>query len=90
MLDHAAGIDQVIPPVLVGVAIGVAGSLQLRVGEEVVEIDLIAGELAGVGIDGLEPFFTAEGEDHACQGQEDHERLYCDHGKVFFHGCIRI
>ena len=59
MLDHTGGIDQVIPPVLITVAIGIAGGHQLGIGKKIVEIDLARGDLARIGIDRDKTFFAA-------------------------------
>ena len=56
MLDHAAGIDQIITPILVAVAVGIARSLQLCIGEEIGEIDLAGRDQVGVGVERYEAF----------------------------------
>ena len=65
MLDHAAGIDEVVTPVFIAIAIGIAGGLQLGIGEQVIEIDLSCRDLIGIRIDLYKVFFaTAAGQEH--------------------------
>jgi hypothetical protein len=61
MLDHTGRIDQVIPPVLIAVAVGVTRCLQFHVREQVIEVDLPRRNDIGIRIDGDEVLLTAAG-----------------------------
>jgi hypothetical protein len=76
VLDHTGGIDQVIPPVLVAVAVGITRCLQLHIGEQVIEIDLPGRDDIGVRVDRDKILLAAAGGQKRDTPAYDHRYDY--------------
>jgi hypothetical protein len=59
VLDHTGGVDEIIPPVLISIGIAVPGSDQLRIGKEIIIVDIDGSDMVGIRINLYEILFTA-------------------------------
>jgi hypothetical protein len=72
VLDHTTGINEIVAPVLIAIAVRIPGGDQFSIRKKIVEIDLLPRDLVGVCIDRHEVFAAAA----ACQHDAQKGRPY--------------